>query len=368
MDMIDFQKILTRAWHILWNYKTLWIFGLLLALTGGTSAGNGGSSGSSQTSSGAGLPPDFNPNSLPFFQNLNAWFRESILPLFLHPDQHLATLIWIGLALLLLGLLVGAVFAILRYVSEAAVIRMVSEFEQTGTKVRFKQGWKLGWSRAAFRMWLIDLLIGLLALPLVAVLLGLGFAAYFTMKGGMNALAVGTVLVSIACAFVFILAFVFLVVTLGLLSNFFKRFAALENTGVVESFRLGWEMFKRNWKSASVMWLIMLGLRIAFGIASLILLVFLIPVFVLLALPGLLVALLPALAAFSIASLFTSSPLTWIIALLVGAPFFFLVVGSPLLLIGGWAQVFSSSVWTLTYRELKALEAVALPEPAAPGQ
>jgi hypothetical protein len=364
--MIDFRKILTRAWHILWNYKTLWIFGILLAITGGgTASGNGGNN--TRTSSGNGFS-GINSNSLPFLQNLNAWFQENIVPLFLHPEQHLATWIWIGVALLLLGLVVGVVFSILRYVSEAAVIRMVNEYEQTGTKATFKRGWRMGWSRAAFRMWLIDLLIGLLSLPFIAVLAGLGLAAYLTAKGGMNTFAVGSIVVSIACAFVFILAFVLLMILLRLLSNFFKRYAALENTGVRDSFRRGWETFKHNWKSASVMWLILLGVGIVYGVASLILTVFLIPVFIVLALPGLIVAVVPALAAFGLASLFTSSPLTWIIALLVGIPFFFLVVGSPLLLIGGWAQIFNSAVWTLTYREMKALEVVAPLQPAAPGQ
>ena len=364
--MIDFRKILTCAWHILWSYKILWIFGILLALTsGGTGSGNGG--GSSRTSSGNGLS-GINPNSVPFLQDLNTWFQANIVPLYLHPEQHLATLIWIGLALLLLALAVGIVFAILRYVSEAAVIRMVNEYEQTGTKASFKQGWRMGWSRAAFRMCLIDLLIGLLTLPFIVVMAGLGLVAYLTMKGGMNTFAVGSLVLSIACAFVFILAFVFLMILLGLLSNFFKRCIALENMGIGESIRRGWEMFKVRWKSAVLMWLILLGVGIAYGVASLILTVFLIPVFVVLALPGLVVALVPALAAFGIASLFTSNPLTWIIALLVGAPFFFLVVGSPLLLIGGWSQIFSSAVWTLTYREMKVLEAVAPPQPAASDQ
>jgi hypothetical protein len=29
------------------------------------------------------------------------------------------------------------------------------------------------------------------------------------------------------------------------------------------------------------------------------------------------------------------------------------------LLVSGWAQIFQSSTWTLTYRELKAIETVA---------
>ena len=29
--MIDIKNILKRSWKILWNYKVLWIFGILLA-------------------------------------------------------------------------------------------------------------------------------------------------------------------------------------------------------------------------------------------------------------------------------------------------------------------------------------------------
>jgi hypothetical protein len=32
---------------------------------------------------------------------------------------------------------------------------------------------------------------------------------------------------------------------------------------------------------------------------------------------------------------------------------------SPIILVSGWGYIFQSSVWTLTYRELKALETVA---------
>ncbi|MDO9130376.1 MAG: hypothetical protein Q7U34_10970, partial [Anaerolineales bacterium] len=87
------------------------------------------------------------------------------------------------------------------------------------------------------------------------------------------------------------------------------------------------------------------------------LLIILIPAFIITGLAGLIVAAIPGLIAFGVASLFTSGPLTWIIGILAALPFFFLVLGSPLLLIGGWMQIFQSSVWTLTYREFKFLGA-----------
>lgn len=40
--MFKIDQILKRAWEILWNYKVLWIFGFLLALTGAGSRGGSG--------------------------------------------------------------------------------------------------------------------------------------------------------------------------------------------------------------------------------------------------------------------------------------------------------------------------------------
>ena len=38
--MIDVSKILKRSWNILWNYRLLWVFGFLLALTMGSGNAN----------------------------------------------------------------------------------------------------------------------------------------------------------------------------------------------------------------------------------------------------------------------------------------------------------------------------------------
>lgn len=361
--MIDITKILKRAWHILWNYRILWVFGLLLAVTTGGGGRAGSGTGTNTASPGASL------NQPPFLRELSQWFELNLGPLLLRPERYIATWIEIGLGLLLLGLLVGAVFAVLRYVSEAAVIRMVNGYEETGVKAGFAQGWRMGWSRAAFRMWLIDLIIVLPPLALVLILVALGIGVYFMVRDGLTALAVIGLVASIGLGCLLLLAIIVVAILLGLLSQFFKRSAALENNGVVESLRRGWEMVRRNWQSAALMWLIMVAVAIAWALVSVVLIILLIPVFVLLILPGLIVAVFPALAALGIASLFVGSPWSWIIAVLAGAPFFLLIVGSPMLLVSGWVQIFSSSVWTLTYREVKAQGAVvpSQPESMAPG-
>jgi amino acid transporter len=353
--MIDIGKIIKRAWHILWNYKVLWIFGLLLALT----AGRGGGNGSSYQFSGSDFQNGYHPNNYnapESLQAFNDWVEQNVVPLLSHPERYVPTLIWIGVGFLLFILFISVIFAVIRYPSEAAVIRMVDEYEQSGTKLSFKQGWKLGWTRRAFRMWVIDLVISLPALLVVGFFIGLGVLIYTSIRSGSDFAAIGSVVTAIGCTFLFLFAFILLMVFLNLLRQFFIRRAALEDARVGESFRQGWVMFKRNWKSAALMWLVMLGINIGFGITTMIIFFLLIPVMIVMILPAAIVAAIPGMIAFAITSIFASGPLAWIIAAIVALPFFVMVVFTPLMLISGMYMVFDSNIWTLTYREMKALE------------
>ncbi len=114
------------------------------------------------------------------------------------------------------------------------------------------------------------------------------------------------------------------------------------------------------------MWLVMLGIGIAAGIVMLIIFFLLIPAYIVLVLPAVIVGAIPGLAVFGITSIFASGPLAWILGILAALPFFFLVVFAPLTLISGWYTIFESNVWTLTYREMKALESIAPADLQAP--
>jgi len=357
--MIDIGKILKRSWHILWNFRVLWIFGVLLAITaGGNAASNGGSGNNGYRFNGSNGYTGI-PSTNPTIQQFNNWFQQNLEPLAVHPEQHIATFVWIGVAIFLFIMVVGLLFGLVRYPSETAVIRMVDEYEKTGTKTGFRAGWKLGWNRRAFRIWVIDLVISLPGAFLMALLLGLGLAVFFSLRNSSGAAIATSVIAAIGCAFLFIFAFIVLMVVLGLLRQFFVRAAALEETRIGESFRRGWGMFKANWKSAGLMWLVMLGIGIGFGIAGLVVFFLLIPAYIVLVIPAVIVAVIPGLAVFGITSIFASGPLAWILGILAALPFFFLIVFAPLALINGWYKIYQSSVWTLTFREMKALETVA---------
>jgi hypothetical protein len=114
------------------------------------------------------------------------------------------------------------------------------------------------------------------------------------------------------------------------------------------------------------MWLIMIAVRIAWGLGLLVALILCIPLLLVTGLAGILVGGLPTLLVGGISSLFLSGPLPWIVGLIAGLPFFLLVAFSPLFFLRGLELIYNSTVWTLTYRELQALQSLKPSQNEAP--
>ena len=360
--MIDPIKILQRAWHILWNYRTLWVFGLILALAAGGSSGSGGNNGvqwrednqSYQGPSYGSIQEFFNDLS----RQVDRLFTQGI-PEAGITGQALTSFLWtIGIFIVFL-LLVGIVVAIARYVSETAVIRMVDEYENTGTKMSVREGFRIGWSRNAWRLFLINLIVNLPVILFFLVLLIAGVIIFAAVINGNTAFTAASIVSMIGLFFLSIFVVVILSIILGLLRHFFWRIAVLEDASVGESLRRGFAMVREQWKNVGLMWLVMIGLGIAWIIVSIIAIVLTIPIVILTAIVATIVVAIPFMLLLGLFSLFLTGPLPWIAAGLFVLPLFFTIAFSPWLLLGSWQSVFTSSVWTLTYRELKALPAVA---------
>jgi hypothetical protein len=369
-DMFNLGNNLKRSVEILWKYKVLWIFAFLLALTSG-------SGGSSNSGSGYRFTNDVQSGQYNqmtgqwgvWMRQVEAWINQNIAPLFATEQQALTTAIWIIVAVVLFAIVVGLLFALVRYPSETAIIRMVDEHETSGKKVKFGEGWKLGWSRRAFRIWVIDLILSIPVILFLALIAGGTFLLITTAYTSPYAMTPGPwiawVIVGVLLALVLILGMIFL----GILRNFFIRAAALEDTSIGESFSRGWQVFTHNAKDTFLVWLTLIGVGIVVGIAMILVFFVLIPVYIILAVPGAVVAAIPGAIGFGIASLFTGQIPSWIIAAAVAIPFFFVIVFSPLVLIGGLVELFRSNNWTLAYRQFTGREvppAVVETPPALP--
>ena len=367
---MDPVKILRRAWYILWSYRALWVFGLVLALAAGSSTGQG-SNNNYQYEQDRGQNTPVTPQSIQeafrdFQREINKVFEQGI------PDmdisgKDLSTFLWVIGAFVLVMFVVGIVVAVARYVSETSVIRMVDEYEGSGNKMTVRQGFRIGWSRTAWRLFLINLIVNLPVITLMLVLIVAGLSVLFAVGNGNANFAAVSVVSAIVLGFITIFVVVILTILLHLLRNFFWRICVLENAGVGESLQRGFAMVLENWKNVGLMWIVMIGLGIVWAVASVILVIVTIPVVIVTAIAAVLLASLPFLLLVGIFSTFLSGYLPWIAGGLFIAPLFFTIAFSPWLLLGSWQSVYTSTVWTLTYREIKALPALApetVPQPA----
>lgn len=364
---MDPVKILKRAWHILWSYRALWVFGLILALTAaGSSGGSGGNNGARFSGDGnnqsyeAPLPENWREDMGKAFAEAGKEFSrilEDGLPSLGISRGELTALMWISAIFILTMLIIGIVMAIARYVSETAVIKMVDEFEATETKMTVQQGFRLGWSRTSWRLFLINLIVHLPVILYMALLVVVGFVIYTMVTGRSEPFAVAGTVGLIGIVVLITLAIMLVTIVLLLLRHFFWRVCALEDLGVGESLRRGFALVRENWKNVGLMWLIMIGLGIVWIFVSILAVILTIPVVLVTSVIAAVVAAIPGLLLVGLFSLFLSGYVPWIVAGIFILPLFFVIAFSPWVLLTAWQQVYISTVWTLTYREIKALPA-----------
>lgn len=340
---MDPIKILRRAWQILWSYRALWVFGLILTLAGAGSSGRGPNNGNgvqyeTNSQSTQPLPQDIQEALGQAIQEMQRLLHEGLTKAGI-PEQQLTTLIWIAVIFMLFCLILGIIVAIARYVAETAVIRMVDEYESTGSKMTIREGFRVGWSHTSWQLFLINLLVHL-PLILMAMLLAIGIAIVITIIRSIGQVSAIFLAGTVAIVFLAIFTTVILTTLLKLLRNFFWRVSALEDAGVRESLQRGFAMVRENWRSVGVMWLVMIGLGIAWAIVSVIAVIVTLPVVVVTGVIGAVVAAIPALLAGGLSSLFLSGWLPWIVGILFALPLFLVLAFSPWLLLGSW-QTFS---------------------------
>lgn len=265
-------------------------------------------------------------------------------------------MITVGIVLACIVLLLIVVSAFVRYLSETALIRMTDTYEATGEKVTWREGFRLGWSQAAFRIFLIDLVIGLGMLLAVVILLAIAaipLLVWLTENEGARIIG------SVTAAGLGVLVLLLIIgaaIVLSLLVQFMRRAAVLENLGVMESIRRGTAIVRQRVGDAVLMGLIVFALGLGWTILM-------IPVFIVLFMAGAVLGGLPGLLVGWIATTLTQADTGWIAGVVVGLPIFLAVVIIPALFLSGLFETFKSNIWTLAYREFLALGAGTPPAP-----
>ena len=250
----------------------------------------------------------------------------------------------------LLAIVVGLALTVLRFVTRVSLIQMVNGYEETGEEVGFKAGLRMGWSRSALRLFLLDLMLTLpVMLAMILLIAPLGFLAFAALFGRRARVGLGVV--AILAVIPVILVGVVLGIVLGPIRELAYRAVVLEELGPWAAFKATVALVRRHLGPAALQWLILVGMRIAWGIV-------LIPVN---AGPGLCASLRADCRGCWWAALRLwrrTGPWALILGGLVFLPVFIVVVALPNLALNTLATVYHSTTWTLTYRELLVLDAI----------
>ena len=379
---MKYASVFKRAWAIVWRYRALWIFGALLALT--TVNGLYFGYHLNQDEAGRWIPIKVAEGStiyLPgrgpaidltdpqgFSIHLDGRELHELEALFTEVIPRWIWAVVIVAAIVLAGLLLVGTIA--RYVAEAALIRMVNATEESGERLSVGQGFRLGWSRSAWRLFLIDLVIHLPVRLVLAALFLLALSPLLLwVSGSAAAGVVGTMFTTILFFLVAVVAIAASAV-FSLLIHTIRRACAIEGLGVLASIRRGLAVVKAHLKEVVVVWLMWLGVRIAWMAAAVVVTILIFPVILLFIVAGAILGGLSAVTVGALLSPFLGDVAPWIAGAIVGLPIFILVTSAPMLFLGGLVEVLKSSTWTLAYRELRALESAApqtLPELSTAG-
>lgn len=368
------SEILKRSWRTMLQYRALWFFGVILALTtvSGTSmAWRGGDRNDHEyqpprtyyVTPGEDVPQGWNEamqKGISEFNREMAELRQQFAGGIPAGVRNTAITIAIVAAVIFLVLVIVGTIA--RYVSETSLIRMVDDHEETESRKSVGEGWKMGWSHTAWKLFLIDLLIDI-PVGLAFLLLFLVAAAPLLLwtTGDIAAGIVGIITTGGFVVLLIVLA-VFVAEALRLLKLFARRACALDEQGVTASIGKGYTLARKHLKDVGLMWLITVGIRLVWPIAMFL-------AAFLLMMAGILVGGLLTLIVGGIATLVTSTTTAWIIGGVTGAVIFVLALTLPLILVEGLREVFLSSTWTLTYRQLRAMEVLEpAPQPVVGSQ
>lgn len=398
---MNHQHILKQAWQILWNYRLLWLLGFVLALTtcswqGASNLGERYDNGQRITvhsehgtlfmpgfEATVDLTPAKGPQiTLPYsdgqplvitrddewsvdlppqmerdLEEITEWLASGLPPEV--AKTIFGSVVIVAVVIVAIFLLASAA----RYMADAALIRAVNEQAKTGQKASMGGLLSMGFSRAAWRFFLIDLVIRLplLLLFLVFVFLSLTplslWATGDVTAGLLGMSAAGFLITGVMLLGVAINAAV------GVLIGFMRRACALEEMGVLAAIGRGFSLLYHNIKDV----VIMAGAAIIVTIAWAVLLIpaglILIPVILACVIVGGLAAVATLALVAVPASLVLGEVLGIVLAGSVALAIFVPIVGAPIFFLSGLLHVYVSSLWTLTYRELRAAERVA-PTPA----
>jgi hypothetical protein len=228
---MDFGKVLTRAWEIIWKHKILWFFGILASC--GSQGGNFGGNFNYRTGSGdiSNLPPQWQE----FFRNLQNGFERT-------PDERL---IGIFIVIVCIILLLALVFWLISVFGRVSLIKGTL-LAEAGKSFTFSSlaGESFPVLGSAV---LLSFLLGLLPFGLVIALI---------------IVLVPFAMITLGIGLICIIPIVCLLIPLSIAYNVYIEMAYValvsEGIGVIEAINRGWQVFRNNLANLTVIALILI--------------------------------------------------------------------------------------------------------------
>lgn len=307
---IDYGSVLSRAWHITWRHKVLWIFGILAGCSNsGSSSGSGSNNNVSVNDRGGiELPPEVER----YAREIERFFNQD-------PTVWLPWVLGIGCVALLIGL----VFYVLGLIGESGLIHGAALADSTGN-VTFGEAWAVGVQKIV-PLFLLRLLI---AVPII-ILVGL-----------LVLLTVGTAGLFALCLIPLLCVLVPAGIVVSIWQYFAQYFIVLENAGVVDSLRRSWALLRQHWAPVLILGLITIVGSFIIGLV--------------LALPFLLAVLPTIVILISSASQNVQPDWTAFLPTLICGGLYLPV----LIVLSGVLTTFITSAWTILFKRLTGQAAV----------
>lgn len=255
---MDYGNVLSRSWRVVWDHKFMIVLGFLAALGSGMSGGN-----------------NFNYRAdSGDFQNMPFMDTPFTPP---DPGQILPVLGAMAAGALCFAVILGIALWVLRLTSEAGMIDAASRLD-AGQKLGFSAAMSAGWSKIWSMMGLSLLLFGAVAVFILALMLIFGLLVGGTIAGAASSssdagglfAALGAGLVALLCCVICGLAIVSILV--GVIYTFAQRAIVLEDRGVIDGVRRGWEVIRAN--LGEVIILLILFLLLGFVVSAIIAVIF----------------------------------------------------------------------------------------------
>jgi len=260
--------------------------------------------------------------------------------------------VWIIVAVVVaVIILLAIIMTIVRYVSETAMIAGVDEVEGTGDQLTVRRGFRLGWSRQALRLFLVDLVVYLPLVLLAIILIVLGLSPLLLLAVKADVARVVGIVTSIGLVLLVILFIAVLALAVSVVMPYIRRRVALGKQGILASVRQGLAMVRTALLDTGLMWLLLVGVQIVQWFV-------LIPVLILVVALAVIVGGVPAALVYLVSQ-------SWVAAVVVGVPLFLIVLIPPITFVRGLFELYLSTSWTLAYRDVVARHSDLLPLPDA---